>query len=62
MLLTETEANNCLGVKGKPMAMPPGVGDPMHAEKFNVRNLRDPARAFRPKGTWIVNPQGERQG
>jgi hypothetical protein len=38
MLLSETETNNCLSVKGKLKAMPPGVGDPVHAEKFNVRN------------------------
>lgn len=62
MLLTETETNNCTSANGKLTAMPPGVGDPMHAEKFNVRNLRDPALAFPTKGACLVSPQGERQG
>ena len=59
MLLSETETNNCLSVKGKPKTMPPGVGDPVHAEKFNVRNLRDPARPFLTKGACKASPQGE---
>ncbi|MCB1669383.1 MAG: hypothetical protein KDI24_13630 [Pseudomonadales bacterium] len=59
MLLSETETNNCLSVKGKLKAMPPGVGDPEHAEKFNVRNLRDPVRAFQTEGACSANPQGE---
>jgi hypothetical protein len=62
MLLSETEAHNCPSVYGKLTAMPPGVGDPTHAEKFNVRNLRDPARAFPLKGTRLASPQGERRG
>jgi len=41
MLLSETETNNCLSVKGKLKAMPPGVGDPVHAEKFVTIQPRD---------------------
>lgn len=62
MLLSETETNNNLSATGEHSIMPPGVGDPMHAEKFNVRNLRDPARAFSAKGTCTANPKGERRG
>lgn len=62
MLLTKTETNNCMSTIGKLIAMPLGVGDPMHAEKFNVRNLRDPVRAFLTEGTCTVNSRGEQQG
>lgn len=62
MLLTKTETNNCLSDIGKPTAMPPGVGDPTHAEKFNVRNLRGPVLAFQTEGTCVANSQGEQQG
>ena len=62
MLLSETETNNCPSVNGKLKAVPPGVGDPVHAEKFNVRNLRDPVRTLQLKGTCTTNPQGEWQG
>lgn len=62
MLLSETETNNCMSVNGELTAEPPGVGDPMHAEKFNVRNLGDPAWVFQQKGTCLASPQGERHG
>lgn len=58
MLLTKAETNNYMSAKGKFTVMPPGVGDPMHVEKFNVRNLIDHVRAFH-KGTCITTPKGE---
>lgn len=56
MLLTKAETNNCLSANGKLMTVPPGVGDPVHAETFNVRNLRDPAHAFQSKGACHGKP------
>ena len=41
-LLSETEGNKDVTDIGEVMVLLGGVGDPMHAEMFNVRNLGDP--------------------
>jgi hypothetical protein len=41
-LLSEAEGKKREAVKGEVFPLHSGVVDPMHAEKFNVRNLGDP--------------------
>ena len=42
MQLSDAEGDMFIGRDSKAFRQPGGVGDPMHASTFNVRNLGDP--------------------